>query len=202
MTRRLDPLLRLVIAAMAPAMISACGGNAPAYVIPAKLPPCPRAIGVVYAPGSAQSAPGGSATAGAATGDETAGVIAAAAAATPPAASVARQPYVAGPRPPRAVAPVASCGDKKNPCPLQLWMREKMATALAAKDAPALAAALDRMASFSPSPGPEWKTISVTAAAAARRGDVAEARKSCQGCHAAFKVEYKQKLRTRPVVPW
>lgn len=81
-------------------------------------------------------------------------------------------------------------------------MREKMATALAANDAPALATALDRMASFSPSPGPEWKAISVTAAAAARRGDVAGARKSCQGCHAAFKVEYKQKLRTRPVVPW
>jgi hypothetical protein len=75
-------------------------------------------------------------------------------------------------------------------------MREKMAP-LAANDAPALALAV-AMAKFSPSPGPEWKTISETAAAAARTGDVPGARKSCQGCHVAFKAAYREKLRTRP----
>lgn len=75
-----------------------------------------------------------------------------------------------------------------------------MAPALAANDAAALAVALDRMAGFSPTPGPEWKTMSKVAAEAAREGDVAAARKSCQGCHNAFKAQYKEKLRTRPAL--
>lgn len=188
-------LVAMTVAVVVPAALVAC--EPPAYVAPATLPPCPRVIGSIYKPAGAQSAasePSGS--------SESASVVAAASAAPPASVELARKAYQPAPRPPRATAPVASCGDKKNPCPLQRWMREKMAPALAANDAPALAAALDRMARFSPSPGPEWKTMSESAAAAARAGDVAGARKSCQGCHNAFKAQYKEKLRTRPVVPW
>lgn len=197
MTHPIRALLLLGVA-LTPMILFACGADAPAYVPPPKLPPCPRVVGSVYDPTAAKSAPAVSA-APAASGDSANVVAAAHAAPGGGAATHARQPYKAAPRAPQATAPVASCGDKKNPCPLQRWMREKMAPALAANDAPALAAALDKMAKFSPSPGPEWRTISETAAEAARKGDVTGARKSCQGCHNAFKAQYKQKLRTRPV---
>lgn len=184
---------------LAAAVLFACGAEAPVYVPPPKLPPCPRVIGSAYDPNAAKSAPPPVASTSPAS-PESAGVVAAAASAAGSPVTHARQPFKAAPRPPQATSPVASCGDKKNPCPLQRWMREKMAPALAANDAPALAVALDRMAKFTPTPGPEWKTISETAADAARKGDVAGARKSCQGCHNAFKATYKQKLRTRPVL--
>lgn len=181
----------LLVGALAPAALLACEAETTRYAPPPKLPPCPRVIGSIYTPSVAPSAP-----AAASTESET--VVAAAAAAPSASAAHARQAYRPAPRPPPATSPVTGCGDKKNPCPLQRWMREKMAPALAANDAPALASALDQMARLSPSPGPEWKAISEVAAAAARRGDVAGARKSCQGCHAAFKASYKQNLRTRP----
>jgi hypothetical protein len=187
-------LLLLVACAAAPAA---------EYVPPPKLPPCPRVIGSVYDPAAVKSAPpvaSASASAPARAGNESASVVAAAASAPAPPVSHVRAPYKAPPRAPQATSAVASCGDKKNPCPLQRWMREKMAPALAANDAAALAVALDKMAKFSPTPGPEWKTMSETAAEAARKGDVAGARKSCQGCHNAFKAQYKEKLRTRPVL--
>jgi len=179
-------------------LLFACGA-APAavYVPPPKLPPCPRVIGSVYDPAAVKSAPP---PAIASSTSDSASVVAAAGTASAAPVAHARAPYKAAPRAAQATTPVASCGDKKNPCPLQRWMREKMAPALAANDAAALAAALDRMAKLSPTPGPEWRTMSETAAEAARKGDVAEARKSCQGCHNAFKAQYKQKLRTRPVL--
>ena len=106
-------------------------------------------------------------------------------------------------RPParkRAPAKVASaCGDKKNPCPLQAWMRKNVATAVAAKDTAKLARALDRVATFSPDPSWSWAEMSRVAADAARRGDMAEARKSCQGCHHAYKREWVDTYRRRPV---
>lgn len=181
----------LLIVALVPAGLFACDAETTRYAQPPKLPPCPRVIGSIYTPSVATSARAAAST-------ESEAVVTAAAAAPSASAAHAREAYKPAPRPVPATSPLAGCGDKKNPCPLQRWMREKMAPALAANDAPALASALDQMARLSPLPGPEWKAISEIAAAAARRGDVAGARKSCQGCHTAFKASYKQKLRTRP----
>jgi hypothetical protein len=125
------------------------------------------------------------------------------AAASIPAASsaeAAAQPPVAPPRPSSSSrrAP-RECGEKKNPCPLQAWMRKNVAPAVAAKDAAAPAVALERVATFSPDASWSWAEMSRQAAAAARRGDLAEARKSCQGCHHTYKAEWNAKYRTRPV---
>jgi hypothetical protein len=107
----------------------------------------------------------------------------------------------AAPAKPRPVARKAmrDCGDKNNLCPLQKWMRKNVSPAVAANDAAALATALDRIAKLSPDPSWTWAEMSRTAADAARRGDIAEARKSCQGCHNAYKASWREKYRTRVV---
>jgi hypothetical protein len=95
--------------------------------------------------------------------------------------------------------PAGECGAKGNPCPLQKWMRANVATAVAAGDTAALARALDRVATFSPNPSWQWSQMSKEAAAAARSGDMAGARKSCQGCHNLYKEPWKASYRKRPV---
>ena len=92
-----------------------------------------------------------------------------------------------------------NCGGRDNPCPLQRWMRFNMAPALAAKNAAALAAALDRSAGFAPGGNGDWQNIAKTAAAAARAGDIEEARKSCRACHGAFKAMWREKYRLTPI---
>jgi len=108
----------------------------------------------------------------------------------PPKPAVAQRPRT----------PAAACGDKSNLCPLQKWMRENVATAVAAKDAASLARALDRIATFAPEPSwTSWVEMSKVAADAARRGDFAEARKSCQGCHNAYKAKWVAAHRGRAI---
>jgi hypothetical protein len=100
---------------------------------------------------------------------------------------------------PVASAPTGPCGDKNNPCPLQKWMRQNMATAVSANDSPALAKALEKAATFSPDPSWKWAEIAKTGAEFARQGDISAARKSCKGCHDAYKNQWKQSYRTRPI---
>jgi hypothetical protein len=95
--------------------------------------------------------------------------------------------------------PKGECGDKNNPCPLQRWMRVNVAPAVASNDPQQLAKALDRLAAFSPDPSWNWAPIAKAAAVAARRGDMPEARKSCQGCHNAYKEQWKTQYRKRAV---
>jgi hypothetical protein len=78
-------------------------------------------------------------------------------------------------------------------------MRSNVATAVAANDTAALGRALERLAGMSPDGSWTWAQISKTAAEAAKRGDMAEARKSCQGCHNLYKEKWKASYRKRPV---
>lgn len=205
MTRLLRlPSTSLVSLLLMVLALASCGSDPPAYVLPPKLPPCPRVIGSVYRPGettAAASDPVAGSTA--AKPPEAKGpshdVVAVAMGGSHEASTHARQSYKPALRPPPATSPDTGCGDKKKPCPLQRWMRERVATAVTANDAPALAKALDQMAKFSPSAAWQWNAMSATAADAARKGDMAEARKSCQGCHNAYKAEYRAKFRARPV---
>jgi hypothetical protein len=179
----------------------ACGSEPPAYVPPPKLPPCPRAIGSVYHPGETAAAPSAPAPKPAEANSANSGshdVMTVAMSGSHETTTHAREAYKPAVRPAPATAPDTGCGDKKKPCPLQRWMRERVATAVTANDAPALAKALDQMAKFSPSPAWQWNAMSAAAAEAARKGDMTEARKSCQGCHNAYKAEYRAKFRTRP----
>ncbi len=91
-----------------------------------------------------------------------------------------------------------ACGSKENPCPLQKWMRQNMAPALAAGDNAGLAAALDKVAKTSPdSSWSSWSTISKQGSDAAKKGDLAGAKASCKDCHDAYKAKYKAQYRTK-----
>jgi hypothetical protein len=78
-------------------------------------------------------------------------------------------------------------------------MRGYVSIATASDDAPSLAIALDRVALFSPDPTWSWESISRAGAAAARRGDLAEANKSCGTCHALYRPTWRANHRTRTV---
>ncbi|HQY62266.1 MAG: hypothetical protein IPF92_03590 [Myxococcales bacterium] len=124
--------------------------------------------------------------------------------ATPVAAPPAGQPVAVNaartfPKPKRPPQPVRVCGEKDNLCPLQIWMRRNIAPAVTAGDTEALARAMDKLATFSPDSSWEWASMAKASAAAARRGDMDEARKACRGCHTTMKPLWRQKYRLRPV---
>src|SRR4051794_33410241 len=107
---------------------------------------------------------------------------------------------------PSVAAADNTCGTKENPCPLQKWMRANMAPANASGDGPALAAALDKAAAFSPDPSwngsdanKSWDAIAKAGAAAARANDLAGAKAACKKCHDGYKELYKTKFRAKPV---
>lgn len=101
--------------------------------------------------------------------------------------------------PKKAPRPTRICGDKDNLCPLQVWMRKNVATAVTSNDTQALAKAMDKLATFSPDPASPWADIAKKSAEAARRGDMDEARKACRVCHTTLKPEWRQKYRLRPI---
>ena len=91
-----------------------------------------------------------------------------------------------------------ACGTKENPCPLQKWMRQNMAPALAAGDNAGLAAALDKVAATSPDASwATWSTLAKQGSDAAKKGDLASAKAACKSCHDAYKDKYKAQYRTK-----
>lgn len=92
-----------------------------------------------------------------------------------------------------------ACGSKENPCPLQKWMRANMGPAMASKDLPALAKALEKSASLSPDASWEWASMAKAGAEAAKKGDFAGAKASCKTCHDKYKDAYKEKFRAKAV---
>lgn len=106
------------------------------------------------------------------------------------------------------VAPVASgsagaaaaCGTKPLPdCPLQAWMKANTNPAIAAQDFPALATALDKVATFAPPGYTNWASIAKDGAKAARASDMTATKASCRTCHDQYKDKYKKELRTRKI---
>lgn len=99
----------------------------------------------------------------------------------------------------------AKCGEKGQPsCPLQGWMEKNVDAPMSAKDLAKVAAALEKVATMSPDPkwnegANSWSKIAKDGAAAAKAGDAAAAGASCKSCHKAWRKEYKEKHRTRPV---
>ncbi|MFO0677320.1 MAG: hypothetical protein U0169_12365 [Polyangiaceae bacterium] len=195
--------LSLALVASASLLASACGAPPPPPETPEAVP-CPRGESHGYSghDGGAEPVPSGTpGSAGTPAKTGSTEVVAAAGGAKPgakpPPTKHTRTPYKPGARPAPPVN--GKCGGKDNPCPLQKWMRANIAPALAGKNANALAVALEKSAAFSPDPSWTWAAIANKAAAAARNGDIAAARTSCTGCHAAYKQPYKDKFRTRPV---
>ncbi|AKU94444.1 hypothetical protein AKJ09_01108 [Labilithrix luteola] len=97
-------------------------------------------------------------------------------------------------------AEVANCGTKPQPdCPLQAWMKVNTNPAIASNDLPALATALDKIATFAPPGYTNWASISKDGAKAARDGDMSAAKASCRGCHDQYKQKYKTEMRGRKI---
>jgi len=92
----------------------------------------------------------------------------------------------------------ASCGTKENPCPLQKWMRQNMAPALAAGDNAGLATALDKVAANSPDGSwATWSSYAKQGSDAAKKGDLTAAKAACKSCHDAYKDKYKAQYRMK-----
>lgn len=94
-----------------------------------------------------------------------------------------------------------ACGKPGSaPCPLQAFMRARVAAPLSSSDLATLAAGLDRAAKLTPDPSwASWSSFARDGAAAARKGDTVAARASCKGCHDAWRDPYRSKYRTQPL---
>ncbi len=104
-----------------------------------------------------------------------------------------------------AQADDATCGTKENPCPLQKWMRQNMASAMSSGDMTALGAAFDKVAKIAPDPKwngsdakASWDAIAKAGQAAAKANDAAAVKATCKTCHDAFKDKYKATYRMKP----
>lgn len=103
-------------------------------------------------------------------------------------------------QPPR-LALAATCGEPGlPPCPLQSFMRNKIAAPLAQKDMTALAAGLDRVGTMQPDQAwTSWGTFASAGASAARANDIVGVRAACKGCHDAWRPAYRKDYRLRPL---
>ncbi len=104
-------------------------------------------------------------------------------------------------------APISSgrgegCDDlSAKDCPLRRWMQRNSSLAMRSGNLETLAGTLEKVATFAPqSPGyPNWFSIALDGAAAARAASMEGVRASCRGCHDQYKALYKAQLRARPL---
>lgn len=99
-----------------------------------------------------------------------------------------------------AGAESAACGVPGKPaCPLQGWMRSKLATALAHKDLAELARRLDEVARLNPEPKKwgNWSKLALDGARAAREGRASGVIASCARCHSVYRSEFLVTHRAR-----
>jgi hypothetical protein len=92
-----------------------------------------------------------------------------------------------------------TCGDKgKPPCPMQDWMKTKLAPFATDGNTEALAKAFDHLSYHAPPGFAEWSKIARDGAERARKKDLAGAKMACRTCHEKYKAKYKEELRDRP----
>lgn len=97
-----------------------------------------------------------------------------------------------------AAGAVLACGTKPLPdCPTQASMKANMNPSVAASDFPALATALDKVASMAPAGYPNWASIAKDGAKAARAQDMTATKASCRTCHEQYKEKFKKDVPAR-----
>ena len=94
-----------------------------------------------------------------------------------------------------------SCGDPGMPaCPLQSYMRGRIAGPLSQKDMATVAVSLDGVAPMQPDPSwATWSTYAKAGADAARQNDVEKLRAACKSCHDDWRATYRKQFRQRPL---
>lgn len=102
--------------------------------------------------------------------------------------------------------PKASADEECAPgkCPLHDWMEKELQDAMDAGDLKKVAAGLEKVAGFAPDPkwneGENgWSKLAKAGAAAATAGDAKAAGATCKSCHKAWRKEYKEKHRAKPL---
>lgn len=103
-------------------------------------------------------------------------------------------------RPPPAADGGLGCGAESLPdCPMQAWMKAHTSAAIVRKDLPALADALETVATFAPGGYTNWVSIAKDGAAAARAEKLDAVKAACRGCHEQYRAKYKAEHRARPL---
>ncbi|HEY1960420.1 MAG TPA: hypothetical protein VGH28_32640 [Polyangiaceae bacterium] len=89
-------------------------------------------------------------------------------------------------------------------CPLQGWMKQ-IWPHMKANDYEGTAELLERCAKLAPENAktayPNWVSISLDGANAARAADMEAVKAACRGCHEQYKDKYRAELRARPLPP-
>ena len=89
-------------------------------------------------------------------------------------------------------------------CPLQAWMKQ-IWPHMKSNDYEGTAELLERCAKLAPPNAktayPNWVSISLDGANAARAADMEAVKAACRGCHEQYKDKYRAELRSRPLPP-
>lgn len=97
-------------------------------------------------------------------------------------------------------APPNACGVPGKPaCPLQHWMRRRLATALGHRDYRELDRRLSELVAKNPEPKAwhNWSKFARDGASAAREGRLGGVIAACSRCHSIYRPEYNVKYRQR-----
>ncbi|MBK7585436.1 MAG: hypothetical protein IPI67_35280 [Myxococcales bacterium] len=92
------------------------------------------------------------------------------------------------------------CGAPGKPaCPLQEWMRSRLALAFAKRDFPALERHLLDLAADNPAPAKwqNWSKFAKDGARAAQAGRIRGVVAACARCHSVYRPEYNARYRER-----
>ena len=90
-------------------------------------------------------------------------------------------------------------GPGQAPCPLQGWMRTRMAAPLAARGFSDLEASFAALERATPDPAwASWGEAARTGLRAAKAADSKAVREACKACHDAHRADYRAKYRGGP----
>lgn len=95
---------------------------------------------------------------------------------------------------------IAACGGPGQPaCPLQSFMRSRLAAPLARGAVAEVAAGFEQLAFLTPDPAwSDWRGYALAGASAAKVSDLGAVRHACNGCHTKYRDAYRAKYRLRP----
>jgi hypothetical protein len=103
--------------------------------------------------------------------------------------------------------PTASADDdacKGGKCPLHDWMEKELQEPMDAGDLKKVGAALEKVGGYVPDPkwneGENgWSKLAKAGVDAAKAGDAKAVGATCKSCHKAWRKEYKEKHRSKPL---
>jgi hypothetical protein len=99
----------------------------------------------------------------------------------------------------RPATPTAPPAPVAEVYPLKEWMSANLARPVKSAEFEALEEALKQAASFAPPEFETWRSIASAGARAAHARDIEGVRQSCSDCHAQYRANYRDTMRSRPL---